>query len=154
MQRIWEAACFVRKLRIRLRFGKLSRAPLKLLRLELRGNSAECEWMARPADPWDSFLPAGDGERNASLQALQDAMAVRELLFATLPDLQTATFRVYRESQEETSELIITGTLESNCEVASNVRSPAMRAKLFGFQFWMENGVLGALQSEEYAVTS
>jgi len=40
MKQLWEAADFVRNLRRRLRFGELSRAPLKLLRLELRGNQA------------------------------------------------------------------------------------------------------------------
>src|ERR1700716_456367 len=83
MKQLWEIADFVRNLHRRLRFGELSRAPLKLLRLELRGDEAECEWVARPADPWDSFLPPSVGERHASLQALEDSLAVRNLLFST-----------------------------------------------------------------------
>jgi hypothetical protein len=113
--------------------------------------------MARPADPWDAGLPAGVGERNASAQALQDAMAVRALLFSALLELESAKFRVYRhticrDSRGEVPELIIVGTVEREYEVASSIRSPAMKAKLFGFQFWMDDGVLGALQLEEHAV--
>ena len=46
MKQLWEAADFIRNVHRRLRFGDLSRAPLKLLRLEVRGEEAECEWMA------------------------------------------------------------------------------------------------------------
>ncbi len=43
MKPLWEAADFLIRMRRRLRFGELSRAPLQLLRLELRGEQAECE---------------------------------------------------------------------------------------------------------------
>ena len=36
MRQLWEVADFVRKMRRQMRFGELSRAPLKLLRMELR----------------------------------------------------------------------------------------------------------------------
>jgi len=90
MKQLWEIADFVRNLHRRLRFGELSRAPLKLLRLELRGDEAECEWVARPADPWDAVLPPSVGERHASLQALEDSLAVRSLLFSAIPTLSSA----------------------------------------------------------------
>ena len=139
-----------------MRFGQLSRAPLRLVRLEVRGEVAECEWIARPADPWDADLSPSVRERNASSQALEDSLALREMLFATVPGVSSAVFRVYRavEAIEPgvEPELIILGTVERDEEVAGNIRSLAMRAKLFGFRFWMDNGVLGTLQPSECAL--
>jgi len=141
-----------------MRFGQLSRAPLTLLRFEVRGPVAECEWMARPADPWDADLPHSAGEKNASLQALEDSLAVREMLFAAMPGVSSAVFRVFRKgetagqtAERPEPELIIVGTVERDEEVAGNIRSLAMRAKLFGFRFWMDDGVLGTLQPSECA---
>lgn len=148
MRQLWEAADFVRNLRRRLRFGELSRAPLKLLRLELRGEEAECEWLARPADPWDSDLPPGIGERHASLQALEDCLAVRRLLFSAMPSISKAVFRVYRGAQTDRVELIVTGTVTREDQAAANVCSLAMRAQLCGLRFWLADGVLGRFQSE------
>src|SRR5260370_42614946 len=96
MLQLVEVGHFVRGLRIHMRFGELTRAPLKLLRLQLQGKAAERDWMARAPDPWDADLPSAVGERNASLQAVKDAMAVRELLFYELPHVEDAVFRVYR----------------------------------------------------------
>jgi hypothetical protein len=148
MKQLWEAADFVRNLHRRLRFGKLSRAPLELLRLELRGDEAECEWMARAADPWDSDLPPTAGERHASQQALEDSLAMRNLLFHAMPALSSAVFRVYRQTEGEHAELIITGTVTREDQEAANVCSLAMRAKLCGLKFWLSDGVLGTFHSE------
>ena len=148
MKQLWEAADFVRNLQRRLRFGELSRAPLKLLRFELRGEEAECEWMARPADPWDSCLPRGVGERHASLQALEDCLTVRRLLFSAMPSISKAVFRVYRGVETEHVELIITGTVTRVDQAAANVCSLAMRAQLCGLRFWLSDGVLGRFQLE------
>ena len=160
MKALWEASEFVHKLRGRMRFGRLSRAPLKLLRFEVRGEAAECEWIARPADAWDADSPTSLGERNASAQALEDSLAVREMLFAAMPDVSRAVFRVYRAVEaaeaKETgaeSELIIVGSVERDEQVAGNIRSLAMRAQLFGFRFWMDNGVLGTMQPSECAMS-
>ena len=153
MRQLWEASDFLRKLRVQMRFGKLSRAPLKLLRFGLRGEMAECEWMARPADAWDADLPPSVGKRNASSQALEDSLAVREMLFAAMPSVSSAVFRVYRAVQGAEAELIIVGTVDRDERVAGNIRSLAMRAQLFGFRFWMDNGILGTLQSSECATS-
>ncbi len=151
MKPLWEATDFVRRVRRRLRFGELSRAPLQLLRLELRADLAECEWMARPPDPWDVDLEAGVAERNQTLQALQDALALRELMFEMLSEIRSAKFRVYRPLATDSAELIITGTVAREDEPPLRVSSVAMRAKLYGFHFSLEDGVLKALPPKEHS---
>jgi hypothetical protein len=152
MMQLYGIGYFIRTLGVQLRFGHLSRAPLKLLRLELRGNAAECAWVARPADPWDADLPRPAGDRHASVQALEDAIALRGLLFGALPGVNTAEFRVYRESASIGPELIIEGTVSREQSAAQSIRSLAMRAKLCGLRFWLEDGVLEVLRSEECAM--
>jgi len=149
MKQLWEVGNFVRGLRSRMRFGELSRAPLKLLRFELRGDKAECDWLTRPLDPWDASMPRNMQERQSSVQALHDAISVREMLFLAIPDANSAELRAYRQSAREPPHLIIRGSVTREGP-AGNIRkvvSLAMRAKLYGFKFWMENGVLAPLES-------
>jgi hypothetical protein len=146
MKGLWEIAEFIRGVRARMRFGELSRAPLRLLRLQVQGEATECDWMARPPDLWDSTLPQEVRDQNASLQALQDAMGVRELLFAAMREVRSAEFRAFRQSSaHEPPELIIFGTATREFPAVLRVTSPAMRAKLFGFHFCMEDGILTPL---------
>jgi hypothetical protein len=145
---------FVRRLRTQLRFGELSRASLQLLRLEWRAGIAECDWIARPPDRFDSELPAGEADRNASLQALKDAIGVRALLFRTLSNLETAVLRAYRQSASGTPQLIIEGTVSREQRAPRSVRSLVMRAKLLGFRFWLNGEVLRDLRSEDYVANS
>lgn len=151
MRHLCEIGDFVRRIRIQTRFGELSRARLKLLRFEVRGSEAECNLLARPADPWDAGLPARIADRNVSVQALKDAMSVRALLFRILPDLSKAALRVYRLSGESL-ELVITGVVRRDEQAPSTVRSLAMRAKLCGLQFWLDDGILESLHPEECLV--
>lgn len=150
---VFDIGYFCRAVQVQMRFGDLSRAPLRLLRLELRGEIVECEWIARAADEWDRAIPADKCGRNVSTQALKDAIRVRNLLFCSLPGVDTALFRVFRKSTAGGLELIITGTVTREQRATPNVSSLAMRAKLIGLHFWLEDGILEALRSEECAMS-
>jgi hypothetical protein len=151
MKQLWDFSDFVRGLSIRMRFGELSRSPMRLLRLELHEDQAECEWVARPADAWDAGLPRFVREKQESLQALHDAIKLREMLFELLPGVQHADLRAYRQSAREPPRLVIIGnaTREEPGENTTKIASVAMRAKLYGFRFWLDNGVLVPLESVE-----
>ena len=148
MKWIWEASEFVRRVRIRMRYGETSRMPLRLIRLELLEDSAVCEWLARTEDSWDSNLPIAAREQNLALQALRDAMTVREFLFATCPEVNSASFRVYRPAAGEPPELIIAGTVTREDEPLPKIRSLVMRAKLCGLRFSLSDGVFDALSTQ------
>jgi len=152
-KQIFDIGYFFRALQVQMRFGDLSRAPLQLLRLELKGKCAECEWIARGADDWDEVIPVHVSESHISTQALKDAIDVREMLFGSLPGVDTALLRVFRQSAAGSRELIITGTVARDQPPAGHVTSLAMRAKLLGLQFTLADGFLESVQSEEYAMT-
>ena len=101
MMALRRIADFLRGIRIERRFGELSRAPLKLFGLQVQSDRAELEWLARPSDIWDAELPRPVREQNFSFQALQDAIALREMLFKLLPDVREAEFRAFRKSAQE-----------------------------------------------------
>jgi hypothetical protein len=154
MRQLWEVADFVRTMRRQMRFGELSRAPLKLLRVEIRTDAVECDWMARPPDIWDASLRRPQRDRNESRQALADAISVRNLLFDALPKIDCAVLRAFRQPAREPPEMIILGTVSREAPAVHRVSSLAMRAKLYGFCFSFEDGFLRALQvgdrSEEF----
>ena len=154
MKRILAIGYFIRSFRAQMRFGELSRAPLKLLRLQVQEDVAECDWLARSADPWDADFPGEVGEQHVSEQALQDAIAIRELLFRTLPGVDTAVLRIFRQSDRGDSELIITGMIARDNQAPRYFHSLAMRAKLLGLQFWLENGILMVLCPEFLGLNS
>jgi hypothetical protein len=146
MKQLWEFGYAVRALQARMKFGELSRAPIRFSKLEWRFEEAECHWIARQPDPWDVDLPADIRARHASLQALKDAIVVRGILFAALSQVERANLRVYRLSATEPSELIISGSVTRERDAVPRVASLAMRAKLLGFRFSMEDGVLEPLR--------
>ncbi len=144
---------FVRGIPTRARAGSLSRASLRFLRFELHESHAECDWVARPPDEWDASLPSVVGEHHASLQTLKDAIQVRSLLLRLIPNVETALLQIYRRSDGDSLELIVRGQVHRAERAPAAVRSLAMRAKLYGFQFWMDDGVLEPLQTEEFQVS-
>ena len=153
MRLLWNFVDFGRAVRRQMRFGSLSRAPIRILRLEWQADVVECDWLARAADQWDADLPPQASDENVSLQALQDAIALRELLFAELPEVKIANLRAFRHAAGGKPELIITGTVNRDEKIPRHIVSPAMRAKLLGFQFWFADGSLAALESEKCAMS-
>jgi len=148
-KQIFRAAQFIRGLRFRMRYGEISRAPLRLLRFQILENTAECDWMARFPDPWDVDLTPKVQQRHITLQALKDAIDVRALLFETLPDLDSAQIHVYRESSDVGCEVIITGFVQRNDNASRNLHSIVMRARVLGFRFEINEERLQKISPQE-----
>jgi hypothetical protein len=151
MQPFWDILDFLRTARRRMRFGKWSRAPLRLLRLEVRSDFVGCDWVVRPADLWDESLRRSERDRNMTQQALADAVKLRDLLFSELPGVESAVLRAFRQSAREPPELIIAGTVTRSGEAPPGIRSIAMRAKLCGLRFESQDGILKGLQQDDFA---
>jgi len=147
MKELLDAAEFLKRVRRRLRFGAFSREPLLLLRFEWRGDSVECEWLMRPADLWDKDLPARLARENQTLQALRDALTLREVIFKSFPAVMSAELRMFRADAVHRLELVMTGSVTRSNETFERVASVAMRARLCGFNFNMEHGELGRMSS-------
>ncbi len=136
---------FLCRMRRQLRFGEFSRAHLTLLRLQLLGDAVECDWVARPPDPWDVDLPKRAAMRHASLQALRDAIDVRSALFHSFPVIETAYLRVFRDLPAQDREIIVAGCVQRNDNASRWVHSLAMRARILGFRFDLDGEVLREL---------
>ena len=154
MRQLWEVADFARKMRREMRFGEISRAPLRPFRVELRIDALECDWITRPPDIWDSSLRRAERDRNESHQTLLDAITIRNLVFDALPKIDCAVLRAFRQSAREPPEMILLGTVSREVPEMHTVNSLVMRAKLFGFCFILEDGLLKPLhvgdRSEEF----
>ncbi len=146
MRQLWEVADLVRAMRREMRFGEISRAPLRLLRVELLNDTLGCDWTTRPPDVWDSSLRRPERDRNESLQALLDAIAIRNLVFDALPKIRWAVLRAFRQSAREPPEVVLLGTVSREMPEVHRVSSLVMRAKLYGFCFSLEDGFLRPLQ--------
>ena len=144
-KRLCDLSVFLQRLRVQMRFGELTRAPLQLVRFQMKENVAECEWLARQPDPWDQDLHPEVGLRHASLQALRDAVDVRSLLFGLLPGVDSAYLRIYRQ-RPIGRDLVIAGHVQRLAPSFRKIHSVAMRAKLLGFRFSLQNDILGSLQ--------
>jgi hypothetical protein len=129
-----------------LRFGEFSREPLRLLRLQWKADAVECDWMMRPVDRWDIDLPAHVAEENQTLQALRDALTLREVVFESFHGVSNAELRMFRSGVGQLPELVMTGSVNRTNEVYSRVASVAMRAMLCGFRFTLAEGVLESIE--------
>ena len=147
MRELLHAADFLGSVRRRLRYGALSRDPLLLLRFEWKGDSVECDWLMRPPDPWDKDLPAHLATENQTLQALRDALSLREVIFESFPAVVNAELRMFRADAEHRLELVLTGNVNRNSDAFERVASVAMRAKLCGFHFTLEAGEMERMTS-------
>ena len=147
MRVLLDAAKFLSRVRRKLRFGALSREPLLLLRFEWKGDSVECDWLMRPCDPWDIDLPSSLAMEHQTLQALRDALTLREVIFESFPAVINAELRMFRADAEHRLELVMTGKVNRYNEVFERVASLAMRAKLCGFNFNMNVGELQIVTS-------
>ena len=144
------ASHFLRDLRYRLRYGELSRAPLKLLRFQITTDVVECDWMARSHDRWDMDPSRKVQQRHASLQALRDTLDIRALLFESFPRSEVVSVRALRETADYKRELIVSGCLYNNDNTARGVNSVVVRAKNLGLRFRLEDDVLQAIEPGEY----
>lgn len=143
----FNAGQFIRGLGFQMRFGEISRAPLRLLRLQILPRTVECNWLARSADPWDTDLKPSVQQRLVLLQTLRDAINVRELLFASFPHVDTAYIRVYRESPDYVQEMIIKGCLHRNDNSSCNLHSLVMRARVLGFCFELQGNIMHGIST-------
>jgi hypothetical protein len=148
-----EVSLFLQRFRTRLKVGKYSRSPLRLIRLHLDQGTVWCDCVARDPDPWDSNLPARVGERHASLQALKDAIETRSLIFGSVQEADRALVRVYRCSAANSLEIVIAGSLQRDGGALRHIHSLVMRAKLLGFQFNLEDQILQPLGPEGESIS-
>jgi hypothetical protein len=142
MKSIFPAAKFVKRAHRELRQGELSREPVQLLRLEWRPEGVECDWLMRPADPWDRDVAALIARENQAVQALRDALTLRNLIFKSFPKVGKAELRMFRLNEAQELELMMTGSVARENEIYERVASMVMRAKLCGFQFTLSHGAL------------
>jgi hypothetical protein len=138
---------FLATARRRLRFSDLSRETLQVVRIEWRGDLVECDWLMRPGDQWDSHLSVHVAETNQTLQALRDALTVRETVFETFSAVSRAELRMYRPKPDYQCELMLSGSVSRMEEDSKRVASIAMRARLCGFHFILSEGVLQPMEA-------
>ena len=147
MKELLLASDFLGRVRRKLRFGALSREPLLLLRFQWKGDSVECDWLMRPADPWDKDLPAHLAKEHQTLQALRDALSLREAIFKSFPAVINAELLMFRADSEHRLELMMTGKVNRHSDAFERVASVAMRAKLCGFNFTLDAGEMARITS-------
>jgi hypothetical protein len=145
MKILTEIARFLRRTRRQLRSGELSREPLQLLRVEWKGDLLECDWLMRPVDPWDRYLPPELAAENQTLQALRDALKLRAIIFRSFPAVGLAHLRMFRADKNHQLELVMTGSVNRWDEEFHRIPSVRMRAKMCGFRFTMADGAMSRM---------
>jgi hypothetical protein len=77
------------------------------------------------------------------------------MLFSSIPQIHAARLRVYRHGACHIRDLIITGLVSREDDPSPRIASLVMRAKLYGLDFSMQDGVLEplpvALESLDFA---
>ena len=66
--------------------------------------------------------------------------------------MKTAELRVYRQTSTFARDLIITGCVQRNDHSARSIHSLAMRAKVLGFRFYLEDEVLSKISTENSTI--
>ena len=143
MKELLDAADFLSRARRRLRFRSLIAGTAHAVAVRVERRLVECDWLMRPADPWDKDLPAHLARENQTLQALRDALTLREVVFKSFPAVVNATLRMFRADSDHRLELVMTGNVNRSNEAFERVASVAMRARLCGFHFNLEEGASG-----------
>jgi hypothetical protein len=145
-ERFCDLSRYLLRLRIHMRSGRLSRMPMQLMRVEILPERAEFDCLARAGDPWDADIAAQLARRHVTLQVLHDAIDLRAILFRSMPGINSARIRIYRESEQGGRELIMFGDTHRNDHTARGVHSLTMRAKILGFRFGLDNEHLKAMK--------
>jgi hypothetical protein len=153
-ERFCDVSHFLLRLRVQLQYGRLSRAPLKLLRLQLTGDFVECDLLARAGDPWDTDLTERLAKRHVTLQTLRDAIDLRALLFRSVPEARGAYCRIYRNGEGGACELVMAGNIHRNDQSARGIHSLSVRARALGFRFRMDNDRLYPISDEGFSLAS
>lgn len=115
---------------------------MKLLWLEWKPERVEWDWLTRPADPWDADLPPRLVRERETLQALRDALDLRQMIFQSFPSAMNAELHMFRFDANHQPELIMSGSVARTNEVLERVSSVVIRARFCGFQFTLASGVL------------
>lgn len=142
---------FLGRTRRKLRHGEFSRQPFKLLRLEWKESEVDCDWLMRAPDAWDAFVSKSISDQHVSIQALRDALTLREIVFRSFPRIECANLRMFCSAEDGSLELMMTGTMKRSDEILPRVPSIAMRARLCGFRFTLAEGVLKSLKSATFS---
>lgn len=142
MRELKYASDFLNLVRKNLCSGASFMEPLTLLRFEWKGDLVECDWLMRPPDPWDNDLPAHLSKENQTLQSLRDGLNLRDTVFESFPAVIRAYLRMFRSDANHRLELVMTGSVNRDNDTFHRVASLAMRARLCGFHFTVEQGVL------------
>jgi hypothetical protein len=150
MTEFMEVSDFLRTAHRKLRLGRFSRVQVEVLRLEWKSNSVECDWLMRPSDPWDRDVPKRVAEEHMTLQALEDAIRLRDLVFRCFPKVPTADLRMFRPDANHGLDLVMMGTVNRSNEVMGRVASLIMRARLCGFRFNLQGGTLESMHSVSF----
>jgi hypothetical protein len=108
----------------------------------VREKEAWCDWLARPTDEWDAYIPPHASTRNFTVQALEDAIKVRAMVFSVLGEVHTAELKAFRPVPNGERELVLAGTVFRDDKLPARHTSLAMQAKLLGFHFTVADGSL------------